>query len=183
MQFQLKQFNDVRYSRCVEAAQLEVTEDDGKTSILLWMSRDHIEKNVCDFGPHPDLLLAYKLYGRPPEMLVDMWRSHGSGKWLRPCEPARCSLGYYAHVDYPGHLTDEAFSRWTQLTGLEFAAAWMESDPDAEELMRRYGAGDNDILAWEPAKPEGDGWFVGSIHESDDGGPVCVWLRHKGAQA
>ncbi|HFO4393433.1 TPA: hypothetical protein ACHJWK_005297, partial [Escherichia coli] len=24
----------------------------------------------------------------------------------------------------------------------------------------------------------GDGWFIGSIHDTEDG-PVCVWLRNK----
>ncbi|MCV5421355.1 hypothetical protein OFN47_32105, partial [Escherichia coli] len=26
--------------------------------------------------------------------------------------------------------------------------------------------------------PEGEGWFVGSIHDTEDG-PVCIWLREK----
>ncbi|MED9131274.1 hypothetical protein RCM40_10780, partial [Escherichia marmotae] len=25
---------------------------------------------------------------------------------------------------------------------------------------------------------EGEGWFIGSIHDTEDG-PVCVWLRNK----
>lgn len=37
---------------------------------------------------------------------------------------------------------------------------------------------DADISAWEPERPEGDGWFIGSIHDTEDG-PVCVWLRNK----
>ncbi|ENW8910851.1 hypothetical protein ACT8N6_005309, partial [Escherichia coli] len=24
----------------------------------------------------------------------------------------------------------------------------------------------------------GEGWFIGSIHDTEDG-PVCVWLRNK----
>ncbi|EJK3611927.1 hypothetical protein NLA20_005165, partial [Escherichia coli] len=35
-----------------------------------------------------------------------------------------------------------------------------------------------DIAAWEPERPEGEGWFVGSIHDTEDG-PVCIWLREK----
>ncbi len=35
-----------------------------------------------------------------------------------------------------------------------------------------------DISAWEPERPEGDGWFIGSIHDTEDG-PVCVWMRNK----
>lgn len=41
-----------------------------------------------------------------------------------------------------------------------------------------------DISAWEPETPDGEGWFVGSIHDSEDGA-VCIWLRavdSRGAQ-
>lgn len=34
-----------------------------------------------------------------------------------------------------------------------------------------------DVAEWEPEAPEGQGWFIGSIHESEDYGVVCVWLR------
>ncbi|MGM8734492.1 hypothetical protein ACS6LA_22420, partial [Enterobacter hormaechei subsp. xiangfangensis] len=30
--------------------------------------------------------------------------------------------------------------------------------------------------------PAGDGWFVGSIHETEDGA-VCIWLRNVGGAA
>ncbi|EHL4600861.1 hypothetical protein MPC93_005083 [Salmonella enterica] len=29
---------------------------------------------------------------------------------------------------------------------------------------------------------EGEGWFVGSIHDTEDGA-VCIWLRNKGGAA
>ncbi|HFO5431081.1 TPA: hypothetical protein ACHKAL_003391, partial [Escherichia coli] len=35
-----------------------------------------------------------------------------------------------------------------------------------------------DIASWKPERPEGEGWFIGSIHDTEDG-PVCVWLRNK----
>lgn len=34
-----------------------------------------------------------------------------------------------------------------------------------------------DVAEWEPEAPDGQGWFIGSIHESEDYGVVCVWLR------
>lgn len=34
-----------------------------------------------------------------------------------------------------------------------------------------------DVAEWVPEAPEGEGWFIGSIHESEDYGVVCVWLR------
>ena len=35
-----------------------------------------------------------------------------------------------------------------------------------------------DIASWKPERPEGESWFIGSIHDTEDG-PVCVWLRNK----
>ena len=37
----------------------------------------------------------------------------------------------------------------------------------------------DDVAAWEPEAPKGEGWFIGSIHESENEGVVCVWLRKK----
>lgn len=37
----------------------------------------------------------------------------------------------------------------------------------------------DDVAAWEPEAPKGEGWFIGSIHECEDEGVVCVWLRKK----
>ena len=182
MKFLLKEFNDVRRFRGADAANMQVIEDDG-TEVYLWMNQSHIEANVRDFGPHPDLLLAFKMYGRSPEKLVAEWRRSDNGRWLRPVEAQRCSLGYYTHVDYPVPITDEAFNSWAAMVGLQCYVEWMDSDEDAEEVTERYGKGDNDILAWEPKRPEGDGWFIGSIHETDGDGPVCVWLRHASAEA
>ena len=39
-----------------------------------------------------------------------------------------------------------------------------------------------DISAWQPETPAGGGWFVGSIHDTEDGA-VCIWLRHAGGAA
>ncbi|HFY0714224.1 TPA: hypothetical protein ACIGWI_005050, partial [Escherichia coli] len=32
-----------------------------------------------------------------------------------------------------------------------------------------------------PEAPEGEGWFVGSIHDTEDGA-VCIWLRQEAEQ-
>ncbi len=47
-----------------------------------------------------------------------------------------------------------------------------------DEGCADFDACDADISAWEPERPEGDGWFIGSIYDTEDG-PVCVWLRNK----
>ncbi|EQB0362494.1 hypothetical protein ACYAGF_003740 [Yersinia enterocolitica] len=52
----------------------------------------------------------------------------------------------------------------------------MECEENAEELQAAYDAGDCDLSMWQPTPPSGDGWFMASIHDTEDG-PVCYWLR------
>ncbi|MDA5499862.1 hypothetical protein, partial [Yersinia aleksiciae] len=53
---------------------------------------------------------------------------------------------------------------------------WMECEENAEELQAAYDTGDCNLNIWQPKPPAGDGWFMGSIHDTEDG-PVCYWLR------
>ena len=46
-----------------------------------------------------------------------------------------------------------------------------------EDEIEQHGDG-YDISSWQPSGIKGDGWFVGSIHDTDDGA-VCIWLRSK----
>ena len=58
----------------------------------------------------------------------------------------------------------------------------------ARQLLA-YGQAGKNPVAWVATDSEGfpeynahnefsgDGWFVGSIHDTEDG-PICIWLRH-----
>ncbi|MEH0046558.1 hypothetical protein, partial [Escherichia coli] len=61
---------------------------------------------------------------------------------------------------------------WMKVNNLQWTIRSMDEDdfnPDADGP---------DISAWEPERPEGEGWFIGSIHDTEDG-PVCIWLRNR----
>lgn len=50
-----------------------------------------------------------------------------------------------------------------------------ESAP--EELIRAWEeTGEPDCAKWQPTMPRGEGWFILSIHDTDDG-PICIWAR------
>ncbi|MEN4564387.1 hypothetical protein [Pantoea agglomerans] len=68
------------------------------------------------------------------------------------------------------------FEAWLTAHNLAAAFTWMENDaPDwMMQAFRRTG----NCSQWQPSGPGGEGWFTGSIHDTDDG-PVCVWLRSK----
>ncbi|ECN7725674.1 hypothetical protein ZI13_23645, partial [Salmonella enterica subsp. enterica serovar Typhimurium] len=58
-----------------------------------------------------------------------------------------------------------------EANGLEWKVSYLddeEIDPDVDGC---------DISTWQPDPPAGNGWFVGSIHDTEDGA-VCIWLRN-----
>lgn len=63
-----------------------------------------------------------------------------------------------------------------KVTDSRGAAIYLAADAIAS--IQQAGASS----AWEPPRPEGEGWFVLSIHDTEDWGPVCVWVRHAAKQ-
>ncbi len=66
----------------------------------------------------------------------------------------------------------KSLTPWMEKNNLQWAIRSMDEDDF------NLDADGPDISAWEPERPEGEGWFIGSIHDTEDG-PVCVWLRNK----
>jgi len=100
---------------------------------------------------------------------------------IGPVAVTRDRNGYWTHPrffmpedsrDY-GHPGE--FEAWLTIHNLAYT--WMENEA-ASEVVASYNAGDRCINEWLPAYPSGGGWFIGSIHDTEDG-PVCVWLREK----
>ncbi|CAI0723991.1 Uncharacterised protein [Serratia proteamaculans] len=102
-------------------------------------------------------------------------------KLITALEPQRDENGYWTHPDYFVPANDMEFGApgefeaWLEANGLIGHLQWMESDA-TEEQQAAYEAGDGDVSQWNPTLPEGEGWFIGSIHDTEDG-PVCYWLR------
>ncbi|TBL96662.1 hypothetical protein [Hafnia alvei] len=102
---------------------------------------------------------------------------------IQPAEVERDQYGYWTHPDYfePANGNEYGmpgeFDAWIKANNLEIIEAWLECDDNAIELLEKYEAGDADISGWQPQQPSGYGWFVASIHDTEDG-PICIWLRH-----
>lgn len=98
---------------------------------------------------------------------------------IQPMEPQRDSYGYWCHPDMPEIETSEQFDNWISSQGLQYTLRCLDGDDGigAEDALERYQEGDIDVLAWQPSTPEGEGWFIASIHDTEDG-PVCLWIRH-----
>lgn len=104
-------------------------------------------------------------------------------KPIEPVEVARDAEGWFSHPQYLTEpewddvetFTREEFDKYCTERCIETAVTEMESD-DFEMHDRYCDEGQCDCSAWEPSRPTGEGWFILSIHDSEDG-PVCIWGR------
>lgn len=89
----------------------------------------------------------------------------------------RDTSGFWTHpaMRMASLETPEELSWWLRAHGLE---AWvmLMRDEAPEVFLAGFDSDCLDASGWEPLPPPGDGWFIGSIHDHEDG-PVCLWLR------
>ncbi|AHG22158.1 hypothetical protein Z042_22910 [Chania multitudinisentens RB-25] len=101
-------------------------------------------------------------------------------KLITAMEPQRDDSGYWTHPNYfepvggrefaaPGE-----FEAWQDNNRVIARVLWAECDVTGEQLEALEDS-DGDISQWNPTPPDGNGWFIGSIHDTEDG-PLCVWL-------
>lgn len=106
-------------------------------------------------------------------------------KQIQPVTPVRTKegYGYWTHPDYfePANGNEYGapgeFEAWLKAHYLDVYTLALESDLNADAVQKAYEAGDGDVSDWEPTPPVGEGWFIASIHDTEDG-PYCVWFRH-----
>ncbi|MFP1862298.1 hypothetical protein [Lonsdalea quercina] len=101
---------------------------------------------------------------------------------ITPISVERDENGYWTHPGYTSYFDDREyipegeFYHVLKEIGIEADVTYLEYD-DESPVQRRYFEGsDPDVHDWEPPKPCGDGWFIVSIHDTEDG-PACVWMR------
>ena len=88
--------------------------------------------------------------------------------------------GGWTHPDFlqpakGGDVLDpDEFKTWLYEHNLTSATAWMANDVPEWQMEIFWKSGN--WSDWLPSGPTGDGWFIGSIHDTEEG-PVCIWLR------
>lgn len=96
-------------------------------------------------------------------------------KELQPVEVVRDAEGYWTHPDLEELLktANEEFA-----TAAEWNAFKQQQNIETRNIGfdGDDGNGDPDISSWNPAKPEGHGWFMLSLHDTVDGA-LCIWAR------
>lgn len=91
------------------------------------------------------------------------------GWWVHPA--------FSAFLDGREWVTTAEFHDWLNRNGLRCSTTYFDVDEDTPEAREWSKSGT--FAGWEPERPDGEGWFIGSIHESEDEGPLCVWFRQK----
>lgn len=102
---------------------------------------------------------------------------------LQPEEVRRDKQGFWTHsvLEKEHGQSDLTPNSWFESRGIELQELFFEHDAP-QELLYRYDIGENYALLcplWIPTKPEGENWFILSIHDTEDSGPVCWWARQK----
>lgn len=86
--------------------------------------------------------------------------------------------GCWTHPEYDkfcdgrDYIPNSEFSDWIKANGLEWAFELRDESLDFLD-DESY---DPDFTEWQPEPPDGEGWFIGSIRDTEDG-PVCIWFR------
>ena len=90
----------------------------------------------------------------------------------------RDELGFWTHPAWPEFDDERAIPKtWFADNGLDLVVIEFEYDALTDISDAYYETGDTEVCKdWMPSKPEGEGWFVFSIHDTEDG-PICVWVR------
>ncbi|KOQ95784.1 hypothetical protein [Pluralibacter gergoviae] len=94
------------------------------------------------------------------------------GFWTHPALDELCG-------DREG-VTPAEFNSWLSSNDLEHQMTWLDSSDDAAAYDEYFSGTGGTFTKWEPEIPHGDGWFIASIHDTEDG-PICIWLRERAA--
>lgn len=103
------------------------------------------------------------------------------------CPVKRDTLGHWTHPIFEDWLGDECrtqdeIAEWCRQHKLEFRYVLMEydvKDPQGAPWVEYENTGG--FACWELAPPHGAGWFLLSVHDTEDG-PVQHWVRWKNMQ-
>lgn len=180
MQFDFIDFNRVRLVRGKPAARVSCQNEEGKA--WLWMTEKDLRENIEEYGPHLGLVTAAQQYGIHPSVSIG-WYKNTDRPFLARRDPERDRDGYWTHPDIlwdNDRIGNEA-DDWLRYLGFEGDITWLEHDKSAREIWKRYSSGDADVLAWEPKPPAGEGWYLISIHDAEEG-PGALWIRPKAGQ-
>lgn len=99
-------------------------------------------------------------------------------KLLAPREIARDKDGWLIHPAFPACDEDVRADKFLDAFGIESSFVAMDGDADQTIVDRYFEEGDANCADWTPTPPEGDGWMLLEIYDTEDG-PYALFGRRK----
>ncbi|MBR8443273.1 hypothetical protein KDW23_01000 [Burkholderia cenocepacia] len=97
---------------------------------------------------------------------------------LTPREIVRDQDGMLSHPAVPYLDEDVNYETFFAAFGIEAAFIHMEDDVDCDTYDRYFASNSPDCSMWTPSTPQGDGWLLLEIYDTEDG-PVALFVREK----
>jgi hypothetical protein len=99
-------------------------------------------------------------------------------KLLAPREIVRDEDGWLAHPDYPICDEDVRADKFLDAFGIESSFVAMDGDADQAFVDRYFEDDESNCTPWTPTPPEGEGWMLLEIYDTEDG-PYAMFARRK----
>lgn len=97
---------------------------------------------------------------------------------ILPADPQRDEQGYYVHPGMPDFADDgNGVANWIYEQQLTISVDYLYDEPATSEAFIHYFDDGGGAEKWQPTPPEGTGWFMLCLFDSEDG-PICWWARH-----
>ena len=99
---------------------------------------------------------------------------------IAPAEVTRDEYGQWWHPDLPDWeegTPGTVIREWISANGLEISNWVMEDMEDPKAYEKAMAAPNGPCSVWNPEPPEGEGWFLLGICDTENG-PSCTWVRH-----
>jgi len=89
----------------------------------------------------------------------------------------RNEYGYWDHPAFPWDTwpDDTNLAPYFKDLGFRCKGTLMQDELDVEVVDKFFDDGETDCTFWEPKKPDGQGWFLASIHDTEEG-PCALWV-------
>lgn len=87
--------------------------------------------------------------------------------------------GWYSHPAFPWDALPEEADCTEHIKAWGYEGCWnfLSDDHNAPALYKRYvDSEEADCSYWDPTAPEGDGWFLAAIFDTESG-PCALWFR------
>lgn len=95
---------------------------------------------------------------------------------LAPTPIERDDIGHWYHPHLPDCDEGVSYGDLLAVFGLEVACVDMESDAPEDVAERYFDQGGPGCSAWQPTTPEGKGWALLAIYDTEDG-PYAMFAR------